>query len=187
MNLRRTIYLTIMSSMDFEEAGFKLMKMKLQPGEEVELCSMLCECCSNEKTFLRYYALLAQRFALKFRNYRYASDILALSIDALPVCTEKSGRLRCLEIDIEALKQYPHFSEISLVAKRRRAQDTSIFNYFIPFFCSNVCYILRTKYHHDKHQQVDFAVTSPTITNLCYNVRLIYSRYYCVRSDEPVL
>lgn len=70
VNLRRTIYLTIMSSMNFEEAGHKLLKLRLQPGQEVELCSMLCECCSQEKTYLRYYALLAQRFALRFRHYR---------------------------------------------------------------------------------------------------------------------
>lgn len=35
VNLRRTIYLTIMSSVDFEEAGHKLLKIKLQPGQEV--------------------------------------------------------------------------------------------------------------------------------------------------------
>ncbi|KAF1001941.1 hypothetical protein AG4045_004560 [Apium graveolens] len=35
VNLRRTIYLTIMSSVDFEEAGHKLMKIKLEPGQEV--------------------------------------------------------------------------------------------------------------------------------------------------------
>lgn len=35
VNLRRTIYLTIMSSIDFEEAGHKLLKIKLEPGQEV--------------------------------------------------------------------------------------------------------------------------------------------------------
>ena len=35
VNLRRTIYLTIMSSVDFEEAGHKLLKIKLEPGQEV--------------------------------------------------------------------------------------------------------------------------------------------------------
>jgi hypothetical protein len=33
VNLRRTIYLTIMSSLDFEEAGHKLMKIQLRPGQ----------------------------------------------------------------------------------------------------------------------------------------------------------
>lgn len=39
VNLRRTIYLTIMSSVDFEEAGHKLMKINLQPGQEVSYVS----------------------------------------------------------------------------------------------------------------------------------------------------
>lgn len=35
VNLRRTIYLTIMSSVDFEEAGHELLKIKLEAGQEV--------------------------------------------------------------------------------------------------------------------------------------------------------
>lgn len=35
VNFRRTINLTIMSSVDFEEAGHKLLKIKLEPGQEV--------------------------------------------------------------------------------------------------------------------------------------------------------
>ncbi|CAN6485935.1 unnamed protein product [Victoria cruziana] len=64
VNLRRTIYLTIMSSVDFEEAGHKLLKIKLQPGQEMELCIMLLECCSQERTYLRFYGLLGQRFCM---------------------------------------------------------------------------------------------------------------------------
>ena len=40
VNLQRTIYLTIMSSVDFEEAGHKLLKIKLEPGEEVCVASV---------------------------------------------------------------------------------------------------------------------------------------------------
>ncbi|XP_057782156.1 uncharacterized protein LOC131000320 [Salvia miltiorrhiza] len=64
VNLRRTIYLTIMSSVDFEEAGHKLLKIKLESGQEMELCIMLLECCSQERTYLRYYGLLGQRFCM---------------------------------------------------------------------------------------------------------------------------
>jgi len=41
VNLRRTIYLTIMCSAYFEEAGHKLLKIKLEPGQEVSLESLL--------------------------------------------------------------------------------------------------------------------------------------------------
>ena len=62
VNLRRTIYLTIMSALDFEEAGHKLLQIKLRPGQEAEVVAMLVECCSQEKAFLKFYGLLAERF-----------------------------------------------------------------------------------------------------------------------------
>ncbi|KAJ9565999.1 hypothetical protein OSB04_001965 [Centaurea solstitialis] len=70
VNLRRTIYLTIMSSVDFEEAGHKLLQIKLQPGQEMEVCMMLLECCSQERTYLRYYGLLGQWFCMMKKVYQ---------------------------------------------------------------------------------------------------------------------
>ncbi|RMZ90452.1 hypothetical protein DV736_g2303, partial [Chaetothyriales sp. CBS 134916] len=63
VNLRRTIYLTIMSSLDFEEACHKLMKVQLPPGQEPELPSMIVECCSQEKTYSKFFGLIGERFA----------------------------------------------------------------------------------------------------------------------------
>ena len=63
VNLRRTIYLTIMSSLDFEEACHKLMKVQLPPGQESELPSMIVECCSQEKTYSKFFGLVGERFA----------------------------------------------------------------------------------------------------------------------------
>ncbi len=63
VNLRRTIYLTIMSSLDFEEACHKLMKVQLPPGQESELPSMIIECCSQEKTYSKFFGLVGERFA----------------------------------------------------------------------------------------------------------------------------
>ncbi|CAL4900145.1 unnamed protein product [Urochloa decumbens] len=59
-NLRRTIYLTVMSSVDSEEAGHKLMSV-VRPGQETELCSMLLECRRKERAYTRYYGQLGQR------------------------------------------------------------------------------------------------------------------------------
>jgi len=36
MALRRTIYLTIMSSLSFEECAHKMLQMTIKPGQEVE-------------------------------------------------------------------------------------------------------------------------------------------------------
>ncbi|GFF53026.1 cell cycle control protein (Cwf22), putative [Aspergillus udagawae] len=63
VNLRRTIYLTIMSSIDFEECCHKLMKISLPPGLEPELPSMVIECCSQERTYSKFYGLIGERFA----------------------------------------------------------------------------------------------------------------------------
>jgi pre-mRNA-splicing factor CWC22 len=61
--LRKTIYLTIMSSIDPEECVHKLMKVQLPAGLEPELPSMIIECCSQEKTFSKFYGLIGERFA----------------------------------------------------------------------------------------------------------------------------
>lgn len=60
--LRRTIYLTIHSSLDFEECAHKLMKMQLKPGQEIELCHMFLDCCAEMRTYEKFYGLLAGRF-----------------------------------------------------------------------------------------------------------------------------
>ncbi|KAK4058749.1 pre-mRNA-splicing factor cwc22 [Microbotryomycetes sp. JL221] len=62
VNLRRTIYLTIMSALDFEEAVHKLLKIHLGPGQEREMCNMVIECCSQERTFSKFYGLMGERF-----------------------------------------------------------------------------------------------------------------------------
>ncbi|OWR40702.1 cell cycle control protein cwf22 [Danaus plexippus plexippus] len=67
--LRRTIYLTINSSLDFEECAHKLMKMQLKPGQEVELCHMFLDCCAEQRTYEKFYGLLAQRFCNINRIY----------------------------------------------------------------------------------------------------------------------
>jgi pre-mRNA-splicing factor CWC22 len=67
--LRRTIYLTIQSSLDFEECSHKLIKMQLKPGQEDELCSMILDCCAQQRTFEKFFGLLAQRFCMIDRKY----------------------------------------------------------------------------------------------------------------------
>ncbi|KAK6537856.1 pre-mRNA-splicing factor cwc22 [Orbilia ellipsospora] len=62
VNLRRTIYLTIMSSIDFEECCHKLMKITLPAGQEPELVSMIVECCSQERTYAKFYGNIGERF-----------------------------------------------------------------------------------------------------------------------------
>lgn len=70
VNLRRTIYLTIMSSSVGEEASHKLMKLNLPAGQEGELVSMIVECCSQERTYNKFYGIIAETFAKINRLWR---------------------------------------------------------------------------------------------------------------------
>lgn len=81
INLRRQIYLTIMSSVDFEECAHKLMKFTMKPaqdaklpGQEAELCNMILECASQERTYMRFYGLLAERFCNIDKIYQETFD-----------------------------------------------------------------------------------------------------------------
>jgi len=58
VNLRKTIYLTIKSSLNFEECCHKLMLIQLEPGQQIELCNMVIECCSQERTYEKFYGLV---------------------------------------------------------------------------------------------------------------------------------
>ncbi|KAI5479563.1 cell cycle control protein, Cwf22 [Pseudohyphozyma bogoriensis] len=62
VNLRRTIYLTIMSALDFEEAVHKLLKIPIGDGQEGEMCNMIIECCSQERTYSKFFGLMGERF-----------------------------------------------------------------------------------------------------------------------------
>ena len=62
VHLRRTIYLTIMSSLDYEEACHKLLKLKLAEGQQQVMASMIVECCSQERTYEKFYGLIGERF-----------------------------------------------------------------------------------------------------------------------------
>ena len=48
--LRRTIYLTIQSALDFEECAHKLLRMELKPGQEVKLLITLNKFLKEFKT-----------------------------------------------------------------------------------------------------------------------------------------
>ena len=62
MAFRRTVYLTIQSSLDFQECTHKLLKMQIKPGQEKELCNMILDCCAQQRSYEKFFGQLAQRF-----------------------------------------------------------------------------------------------------------------------------
>lgn len=67
---RRTVYLTIQSSLDVDECSHKLLKGEIKPGWEEELCNMIIDCCAQQRTYMKFYGLLAQRFCMINRIYQ---------------------------------------------------------------------------------------------------------------------
>ncbi|KAJ8083115.1 pre-mRNA-splicing factor cwc22 [Marasmius tenuissimus] len=63
VNLRRTIYLTIMNALNYEEAVHKLLKIQLSEGDEIELVNMVIECCSQVRSYSTFYGLIGERFS----------------------------------------------------------------------------------------------------------------------------
>ncbi|KAI0969223.1 hypothetical protein F4678DRAFT_439764 [Xylaria arbuscula] len=63
VNLRKTIYLSLQSSIDPEEGVHKLLKINLPAGLEHELPSMVVECCSQDRVYTKFYGLIGERFA----------------------------------------------------------------------------------------------------------------------------
>lgn len=62
LKLKEKIYLTISNSINFEECAHKLIRMALPDDQLEEMTNMVVDCCSQERTFVKFYGLLAQRF-----------------------------------------------------------------------------------------------------------------------------
>ncbi|KAL9538476.1 hypothetical protein MBANPS3_010900 [Mucor bainieri] len=60
-DIRRTIFVTIMSSEDYLDAFEKLMKLGLSEVQQREICRVMLQCTGNEKTFNPYYMLVSKR------------------------------------------------------------------------------------------------------------------------------
>ncbi|SOV17031.1 cell cycle control protein, putative [Plasmodium sp. gorilla clade G2] len=70
INLRKNVYLSIMSSLSYEECVHKLLKLNIKKGYEIEICNMLIDCCCMEKTFQKFYALQAERLCKLKKIYQ---------------------------------------------------------------------------------------------------------------------
>ncbi|ODV92858.1 hypothetical protein CANCADRAFT_20522, partial [Tortispora caseinolytica NRRL Y-17796] len=69
-NFKKTVYLTMMSSIDFEECCHKLLGLKIPKQYEYELVKVIFESCAQEKVYSKYYGLIAERFCQLRRSWR---------------------------------------------------------------------------------------------------------------------
>ena len=59
VNLRKTIYLALQSTVNFEECAHKLLKSNIARGHEHELVDMILERSMVERIYQSFFGLLA--------------------------------------------------------------------------------------------------------------------------------
>jgi nucleolar MIF4G domain-containing protein 1 len=60
-DIRRAIFITIMSASDYQDAYLRLMKLKLKKVQELEIPKVIIHCSSAEKYYNPYYTLIAKK------------------------------------------------------------------------------------------------------------------------------
>ena len=60
-DVRRAIFIAIMSSTDFDDANTRLRKLGLKRSQELEIPKVIIRCAASEKTFNPFYAALLTR------------------------------------------------------------------------------------------------------------------------------
>ncbi|KAI6123276.1 hypothetical protein EV401DRAFT_1288685 [Pisolithus croceorrhizus] len=61
-DIRRSIFVVLMSSEDYMDACERLSQLNLTEVQQREIVRVCLHCCSNEKSYNPYYALICQRF-----------------------------------------------------------------------------------------------------------------------------
>jgi nucleolar MIF4G domain-containing protein 1 len=60
-DVRRAIFISIMSASDFKDAQIRLNKLNLKRSQETEIPRVIVHCAGSEKTYNPYYTVLARR------------------------------------------------------------------------------------------------------------------------------
>jgi nucleolar MIF4G domain-containing protein 1 len=105
-DLRRSIFVVLMTSEDYIDAYERLLKLGLKDKQEREMVRVLLHCCAQEKAFNPYYALISQRLC----EYQYSFKITFQYAlwDILKACTDE---------DLEEYAGKEGIKKISNIAK----------------------------------------------------------------------
>ncbi|KAF2426236.1 glycerol defect protein 1 suppressor [Tothia fuscella] len=66
-DIRRAIFINIMSSSDYKDAHHRLTKLKLKKAQELEIPRVLIHCAGAEQSYNPYYTLIAKRLCSEHR------------------------------------------------------------------------------------------------------------------------
>jgi nucleolar MIF4G domain-containing protein 1 len=61
-DVRRAIFISIMSATDFKEAHIRLLKLNLKKSQAMEIPRVIVHCAGSEASYNPYYTLLARKF-----------------------------------------------------------------------------------------------------------------------------
>ncbi|KAH9388312.1 pre-mRNA-splicing factor cwc22 [Tyrophagus putrescentiae] len=61
-SFRKTVYLTITSSLDVEECAHKLLKLNITAEQAPELAHMIVDCCAQQRSYTPFFGNLGARF-----------------------------------------------------------------------------------------------------------------------------
>ncbi|KIW02947.1 uncharacterized protein PV09_05612 [Verruconis gallopava] len=70
-DVRRTIFINILSASDYKDACMRLNKLKLKKTQELEIPAVLIHCAGAEKGYNPYYTLIAKQLCTEHR-YKWA-------------------------------------------------------------------------------------------------------------------
>jgi nucleolar MIF4G domain-containing protein 1 len=66
-DLRRAIFVTIMSASDYQDAHIRLTKLKLKRSQELEIPRVILHCLGGEQAYNQYYTLIAKKLCAEHR------------------------------------------------------------------------------------------------------------------------
>lgn len=66
--VRRAIFVTVMSSSDYKDAHVRLLKLRLKKAEEVEIPRVILHCAGCEDSYNPYYTALARKFCTDHKS-----------------------------------------------------------------------------------------------------------------------
>ncbi len=70
--VRRSIFISIMSAMDFQDAYFRILKLRLNKERQREVPNVIIRCVGAEQHYNPYYTLIAKRLCSEQREVRWA-------------------------------------------------------------------------------------------------------------------
>lgn len=70
--VRRSIFVSIMSAMDYQDAYFRILKLRLNKERQREVPNVIIRCVGAEQHYNPYYTLIAKRLCSEQREVRWA-------------------------------------------------------------------------------------------------------------------